>query len=180
MAKKSRELVAKGYDQIADAYFDRFGVSATRQKWLDRLIDILFPQTGHILDPGCGGGIPVARTLATLGHSVVSVDLSAQQIVRARQNLPEATFMQADMCDLSFPPESFDAVCAFYSITHIPPEEQASLPAKIATWLRPQGLFIGSFGTGAAGDWEGSWLGTTMYFGSVSEEATLNQLRPFV
>ena len=127
-----KRLVAAGYDEIADAYLDRFGVSAVRQRWLDRLIESLPSEVCKVLDLGCGAGIPVARDLAALGHCVVGVDGSAQQIVRARRNVPAAAFIEADMCELEFKTASFDAVAAFYSINHIPPAQQDRLISKIA------------------------------------------------
>ena len=33
----------------------------------------------------------------------------------------------------------FDAICAFYSITHVPREQHALLLRRIASWLRPGG-----------------------------------------
>ena len=176
MIKDSRRLVATGYDLIADAYLERFGVSIVRQKWLRRLLDRLPETGGHVLDLGCGAGIPVARDLESLGHMVVGVDGSAQQIARARQNVPRATFIEGDMCEVAFAANSFDAVGAFYSITHVPPREQKALIAKIATWLRPGGALIASFGTGAAGAWTEEWLGTTMFFGHGGEAEVLKSL----
>ena len=119
-------LVAAGYDEIADVYLDRFGVSVVRQKWLGRLIESLRSDCSNVLDLGCGAGIPVARNLAALGHSIVGVDGSAQQIVRARCNVPAATFIEADMCEVAFEVASFDAVGAFYSITTSPLHSRAS------------------------------------------------------
>jgi ubiquinone/menaquinone biosynthesis C-methylase UbiE len=118
-------LVSAGYDNIADAYLERFGVSVVRQKWLGRLIEGLRSGRSRVLDLGCGAGIPVARDLAALGHSVVGVDGSVQQIVRARHNVPAATFIEADMCEVEFEAASFDAIGAFYSITHVPLTQQA-------------------------------------------------------
>ncbi len=172
MTKNPHRLVGAGYDDIADAYLERFGASVVRRKWTGRLVDGLPADGGRVLDLGCGAGIPVARDLAALGHHVVGVDGSAQQIDRARRNVPEATFIEADMCELAFEPNSFDAVAAFYSITHVAPARQRTLIASIATWLKPDGRLIASFGTGAAGEWTGEWLGTTMFFGHVSESET--------
>jgi SAM-dependent methyltransferase len=177
MDKNHRRLVATGYDDIADAYLDRFGVSAVRQKWLGRLIECLPSKGGRVLDLGCGAGIPVARDLAALGHSVLGVDGSAQQIVRARRNVPEAAFIQADMCEVEFETASFDAVGAFYSITHIPAAQQGHLISRIAFWLKPGGTLVASFGAGEAGEWIGEWLGTNMFFGNSGEEATLKCLQ---
>jgi SAM-dependent methyltransferase len=177
MSTDSRHLVAAGYDAIADAYLDRFGVSAVRQKWLEQLIKSLPAKGGRVVDLGCGAGIPVARDLAALGHSVVGIDGSARQIGRARRNVPAATFIEADMCDVELDGGLFDAVGAFYSITHIPPAQQGRLISKIASWLKPGGTLIASFGAGEPGEWTGEWLGTTMFFGHNDEEATLKCLR---
>ena len=48
--------------------------------------------------------------------------------------------------------------------------------AKIASWLKPGGMFVASFGSGAAGEWTGEWLGTTMFFGHNGEAETLRCL----
>ena len=102
MTSDMQRVVAAGYDDVADAYLERFGISTVREKWLRRLIHAL-PATGsRVLDLGCGLGIPVARDLAALGHIVVGIDGSSQQIVRARHNVPQATFIEADMCSVTF------------------------------------------------------------------------------
>ena len=131
---------------------------------------------GRVLDLGCGAGIPVARELAALGHAVVGVDGSAQQVARARRNVPKATFLEADMCEVAFEVGSFNAVGAFYSITHVPRTHQGPLMANIAAWLKPGGIFVASFGSGPAGEWTREWLGTTMFFGHNGEAETLRCL----
>lgn len=176
MTNEARRVVLDGYDRVADAYLQRFGISTVRQRWLDRLLASLPPSGGRILDLGCGSGVPVGRALAAAGHLVVGVDGSSEQIVRARQNVPEATFIKADMCGVTFDLRSFDAVSAFYSITHVPAPQQVELIASISTWLKPSGTFIASFGTGMSGDWTGEWLGTTMFFDHPGEDAILHSL----
>ena len=169
-------LVASGYDQIADAYLARFGVSAVRAKWLGLLMAKM-PAQGHVLDLGCGAGIPVARELGGRGFSVVGVDVSSEQIMRARANVPAATFIQADMSDVAFDQAQFDGIGAFYAITHVPATDQGDLFTRIAGWLKPGGVLVASLGTGEAGDWIGDWLGTTMFFSHNSEATSLALLR---
>lgn len=126
MSHDPKRIVISGYDVVADAYLERFGVSAVRQKWLGRLIDGLPVGGGRVLDLGCGAGIPVARDLAARGHTVTGVDGSTKQVAKARWNVPDAIFLEA---------------------------EQGPLIQNIARWLKPGGMLVASFGTGAAREW---------------------------
>ncbi len=171
-----KRIVADGYDAVADEYLRSFATSSVRDKWYNRLVAHL-PNAGmRVLDLGCGAGIPVSRDLAKLGHTVIGVDGSREQVLRARRNVPEGEFIQADMCEAQFAEESFDAVGAFYSITHVEREKQPQLISKIAKWLKPEAVFVASFGVGAPGHWRGEWLGTDMFFSHDSEEETQKSL----
>ena len=67
--------------------------------------------------------------------------------------------MQADMTEVDFAPETFDAVVSAYAIIHTPREEQPPLVGRIHRWLRPGGLFLANWAVTA---WEGEerdWLG---------------------
>jgi len=82
-----------------------------------------------------------------------------------------AVFIQADLTALTFPAESFDAVLAFYVMTHVPREEHPALLHNLATWLRPGGLFVASLGASDdPGSVEDDWLGAPMYFSSHDAE----------
>ena len=110
-------------------------------------------------------GVPMTRALAE-GRRVTGIDLSARQVELATANVPQATFLQADMTSLVLPPASLDAVVAFYSLTHVPIAEQPTLLAAIHGWLRPGGVLLGSMGAQEApDDIEADWLGVPMFFG---------------
>jgi len=158
-----QRLVAQGYDAISNDYLDRFGASRVRAHWLQRLLDLT--QAGdRILDLGCGPGIPVAATLVDHGRQVVGVDSSRGQIQLARSRVPGAEFMEADMCRLQLDQGSFDGVCAFYSITHLPREFHRPLFENILGWLRPGGIFLASLGVTETEAWTGEWMGAEMFF----------------
>jgi 2-polyprenyl-3-methyl-5-hydroxy-6-metoxy-1,4-benzoquinol methylase len=176
MASDAKSLVANGYDIIAEAYLKQYARSAVRDHWLGQLIALL-PQSARVLDLGCGAGIPVARELATRGFQVVGIDGSARQVQLARGNVPTAEFLQADMTAVQFASASFDAVSAFYSITHIPRNEHAGLLRRIATWLPPRGVFVASLGAGQLCDWRGDWLGVEMFFSHFGAETNEQLLR---
>jgi 2-polyprenyl-3-methyl-5-hydroxy-6-metoxy-1,4-benzoquinol methylase len=163
MTRDLKLVVAHGYDVVAESYLARHGQSVVRDRWLREMIARL-PDAARVLDLGCGAGVPVAHRLAEHGFDVVGVDGSIEQIKLARRNVPDAEFIHADMAAVAFPLRSFDAVAAFYTITHVPREEHATLLRGIADWLKPDGLFIASLGSDDCADWVGEWLGTEMFF----------------
>jgi SAM-dependent methyltransferase len=110
----------------------------------------------------------MTRALAE-GRDVTGVDISATQVELARRNVPEATFLHADMTQVAFEPTSFDAVVAFYSLTHVPRDDVPPLLVRIREWLRPGGTFLASMGVeDDPGTVEPDWLGVEMYFSHFS------------
>jgi ubiquinone/menaquinone biosynthesis C-methylase UbiE len=113
-----KKLVATGYDRIADRYLDWPGGAEVRRKYTARLLDLI-PIGGCVLDLGCGPGVPVAQELSRK-VDVWGVDISARQIELARRNVPAARFIESDMMTVDLPAGHFDAVSAFFAITHLP------------------------------------------------------------
>jgi len=160
-----KRIVADGYDVVAERYLDWSGKrpSAPRLRWLSKALELI-PPGAEVLELGCGAGIPMTAALAD-GRRLTGVDISATQVGLARRNVPAATFRQADMTTLDFPASSFDAVVAFYSLTHVPRDEHGALLERIARWLRPGGVFVASMGVDDdPGGVEQDWLGVDMYF----------------
>ena len=163
-----KKIVRDGYDIVSYAYRgdEEDASSPVYHAWLDELLPFIPTEPRpRILDLGCGNGIPVARRLAKTA-SVTGVDLSPVQIERARKLVPGAAFLCQDMTTLTFEPACFEAILAFYSIIHVPLEEQPGLLGQIFGWLRPGGLFMATLGSG---DWTGTeenWLdaGGRMYW----------------
>lgn len=121
-----------------------------------------------MLELGCGAGVPLTVALAE-GRTVTGVDISAAQVEAARRNAPAATFLHADMTSLAFDAGSFDAVVAFYSLTHVPRELVPPLLARIREWLVPGGVLIVTMGVeDDPGTIEDDWLGAPMYFSHFS------------
>jgi len=164
-----KQVVAAGYDAMAERYLAWSGLrpSAARLRYL-ALADELIPAGADVLELGCGAGVPVTATIA-VGRNLTGVDISAVQIGLARANVPSATFVLADVTTLGFDPATFDAVVAFYSLTHVPRAEHAALFGRIRSWLRPGGLFVASLGVEDSPDEiETDWLGVDMFFSHFS------------
>lgn len=156
-----KQLVEQGYDRCAAAYAAARRGNAYPEIALltDRL-----PVNGHVLDIGCGAGIPIAHTLAN-DFAVTGVDISAEQIRRACSHVPIGRFIHSDIMALDLPPATFDAVVAFYAIFHLPREEHPELLRRIYTWLKPGGYLLATV-TQVAEDayTEDNFFGVTMYW----------------
>lgn len=157
-----REIVAAGYDAVAERYARLEETEWPRIRWLRDLLDRL-PVGAHVLDLGCGNGLPADREIARR-HTVTGVDISARQIELARRNVPGGAFFHADMASVAFPPGTFDAVICFYAIGCIPRAEHASLLRSIHAWLRPGGWLLLSEEDADRPDVVGEWLGVPMFF----------------
>ena len=139
-----KRIVADGYNTIGARYARQaveFGAE-DRHAYTAMLLERL-PPGADLLDLGCGAGLPTTAHLARR-FTVTGVDISPRQIERARINVPDATFINADMTEVELPASSFDAVVAFYSIVHVPRYQHAALLRSVATWLRPGGLLAAS------------------------------------
>lgn len=161
LAADAKSLVRAGYNALSELYDAAYGSDTKYEPWLTDLLGRI-PAGAAVLDIGSGSGVPVARRLTDAGCSVIGVDISDTQVLRAREQVPGATFLRADAADpqqVSFPDCSFDAVVSFYALIHVPLDEQAPLLRRIAAWLRPGGWFVGTMGHRAWTGTEPEWLG---------------------
>jgi len=122
---EQRDLVRRGYNTISRTYRkdDDTGSGAptgaadyrTRVNELGTLLD----RGATVLDLGCGAGIPATKLLADSGFAVIGVDFSEVQVERARNLVPNATFVCADMALWECAASAFDAVVSFYALIHL-------------------------------------------------------------
>lgn len=172
-----KALIRQAYAVASEAYRgDAYQLAAASgyAHWLRRF-EPRIAVGSRLLELGCGNGIPVARELAKR-HRVTGVDISDTQIARARVLVPGAEFVCADMTQVQFEANSFDAVTAFFSIINVPLEEQPHLIRNIAGWLKPGGHCLAIVGK-IKGTWvEQAWRGVkgiSMYY----SHAGLSQTR---
>lgn len=171
MTDARTRIVERGYDEIADRFVEWRDqiVGDPRLRWLNELTSRL-EDGARVLELGCGAGIPDTHFLAER-FLVTGVDISHEQVCRARANVPGAEFIHADFTSLELEAASFEAVAAFYSFNNVPRDLLAGLFAHVRSWLVPDGLFLTALGTSDTESWVGEWLGTTMYFSSYPPEA---------
>lgn len=174
-----KRIVERGYDRVAEQYLATKDPEDSLAPGALREMARALPPGAPVLDLGCGAGIPATRWLAQKGFSVTGVDFSAKQLALARRLVPEATFIQADMTQLDFPPGAFAAVVALHSIIHVPREEHPALLARVREWLKPGGLLLATLTVtdfdGGDDDWEG-W-GAPMRWSHFDAETNRRMLR---
>ena len=173
-----RSIVGKGYDSIAAKYLSYRASAFTDEEgaFLDRVCAGI-PANVDVLELGCGAGEPITSVLARRAR-VTAIDISERQLALARERVPDAAFVLADIADVEFRPSSFAAVVAFASITHVPRDSHATLFQRIASWLRPNGIFAGELGRGDnPGELASDWMGAPMYWSHFDADHTLGLLR---
>ena len=167
--------VEAGYDALAPRYLA--WTEAIEGDPTGRFLDELsarLPAGARVLDLGCGAG-RASKLLERF--EVVGVDVSQEQLRRAREHAPAATFVQGDFARLDFPAGSFDAVVALFSIIHVPRAEHAGLFGRIARWLVPGGLFLASLSHRGGPDATDEWLGVPMFFSGFDAETNRRLVR---
>ena len=102
------ELVEKGYNKIAEAYYAHRDLNKFNSE-LDRLISLI-PKGAHILDVGCGVGIPTSKYLIERGFKVTGIDISETMLNLAQKNVPNGKFIKMDMNEIKFEENTFDTM----------------------------------------------------------------------
>lgn len=167
-----RSIVEAGYDAVADQYaaLEADGQEWPRLRWLEHLLGRL-QEGGRVLDVGCGNGVPATRRIAQHFHAT-GIDVSAAQIERARRNVPEATFLQGDLTEVSFD-APFAGIAAFYVIDHVPRELHAEVFARFHDWLEPDGHLLFTIEPEDVPGEVRPWLGEPMFFSQYDAETTM-------
>ncbi len=176
MSDPRTQLVGAGYDAMADTW-EAWKAQITddpRAEWCNELVARL-ADGAQVVELGCGGGAEETAVLAQR-FRLTGVDLSEEQLRRARERVPAADFVRADFTEIEFAPGSVDAVAAFYSFNHVPRDLLAPLYARVRGWLAPGGLFLAALGTSDTVDWTGDFLGAPSYFSSFPPEVNSRML----
>ena len=134
------------YDGFADTYEENrglFDMSAV----FDSFSKSLEVEKGSLLDLGCGAGELFARLFIDRGWSVTGVDFSKRMLELALKHVPEMEAIHADMRQVEFESNQFDAITAIYSLFHIPARDHVPLFNKFYRWLRPNGKALFTYAT---------------------------------
>jgi SAM-dependent methyltransferase len=106
-----------------------------------------------VLDIGFGDGFFTRHFLARRAAHVDAVDIEPSAVEHARREHghPRVTYHLLDAVSAPFPRASYDVIVCDGALGHFPPATTQALLAKIATSLRPGGVFVGSESIGREG-----------------------------
>ena len=136
----------KIYDAFAKTYENNRG-QFDMSDVLDEFYSALTLDNGKLLDLGCGAGEPVARYFTDHNWSVVGVDFSERMIELASKYVPEMPTMHADISEVDFESNQFDAIIASYSLFHISVDKHKDMFKKFHKWLFPNGKALFTYAT---------------------------------
>jgi SAM-dependent methyltransferase len=174
MNKKA--IVRSGYNSIMEAYLSTRNCGSEDVRLLGDFVGNL-PKDSLILDAGCGAGIPVSRILSR-HFQVIGVDFAENQLMIAQKHVPNAVFICQDITDLGFRESSFDAICSYYAIIHIPRSEHANIYRRFYSLLKPHGMALLCLGaTDLEEDIEDNYLGSRMYWSHFDAETNIRMIK---
>ena len=113
-------------------------------RYVDRILEGL-PAGAKVLDLGCGTGEPVARYVVERGFRVTGIDESEQMLKFARQTIPEADLIHADMVTVALA-DTFDAAVAWDSMFHVERKHHAAIYRNVASCLETGARVLFSVG----------------------------------
>ena len=162
-----KKNVFETYNIIADWFAANRPQGLIEKAYLDKLIE-LTGKDADILDLGCGTGMPMMHYLIGQGLSVTGVDASHRILEIAKQNLPSAELIQADMRALKLN-RKFNAIIAWHSFFHLPAEDQPAMFGIFKDHLHDKGILIFTSGTEYSEAW-GINGGENLFHASLSRD----------
>lgn len=173
---EDKKIVKEGYNAIAAKYVTTRDVDTEDVRLLEDLIKRL-PKGALVLDAGCGAGVPITSLLSQY-FNVTGVDFAEEQIYLAQKLVPQANFICQDITQLTFADNSFDAICSYYAIIHIPRHEHRALLQDFYRMLKPSGWVLLCLGAdNLERDIDDDYLGATMYWSHYDAETNLAMLK---
>lgn len=151
---------SKGWAEPETAKSYASGFATAAEMCVPKMVELARARPGtDMLDVCCGHG-NVTRGLVAAGARATGLDFSPAMLSLARENVPDARFVQGDATRLPFDENRFDAVTMGFGILHVPDSEAAI--AEVFRVLKPGGRFVYS-------NWHGPDVSPVMgfVFGSI-------------
>jgi cyclopropane fatty-acyl-phospholipid synthase-like methyltransferase len=127
-----------------------------------------------VLELGCGGGIPVTRTLVEAGLNLWAIDSSPTLVATFRDRFPDIPVRCASVLQSDFFQRTYEAVISIGLVFLLDEEGQLKMLSRVAKILRPGGSFLFTAPV-EAGEWADAVTGHKCM--SLGEAVYLKELR---
>lgn len=175
-----RNAVRRAWDAVSETYATNRRADGPDADLIDELVSDL-PADATVLDVGCGDG---ARTLSNLGGGVgeanaIGLDFSRRGLDLARETVPKARLLQADMTTIPVREGVVDAITAYHAVFHVPRAEHPTVYREFERVLRSGGVLLMTVGTSRHEGTRRNWLGSDhpMFWSTPGSVETYSQLR---
>jgi SAM-dependent methyltransferase len=169
-----KQIVKAGYNKIASEYGAARKHDSDDVQLLHELVERL-PRNAAMLDAGCGSGYPVTQFLARY-FQVTGIDFALKQIQLAKERGLSAEFICADIANLPIRENTFDAVCSYYAIIHIPRSEHPKVLENFLNILRPGGLALLCMGAGDLPEDTSRYHSAPMFWSHFGHDTNLDMI----
>jgi ubiquinone/menaquinone biosynthesis C-methylase UbiE len=167
-------LVEQGYNKIAEDYYNHRDLNKFNKE-LEEFASLL-PKNAHVLDVGCGAGIPTVKFLINRGIKVTGIDLSDKMLSLARVNVPSAEFIKMDMNELKFEENTYDGIISVYALFHVPRNNHIQIFKKFFEILKPGGILLINTGISEA-EGKSHFFGVPMFWSNYNPKTTLELVK---
>ena len=178
--ESAEALNRRSYDRIVDAWDRaRWRPSERELAWLDALLEGL-PAGAPVLDLGCGTGRPLGARLLQRGYAVTGVDQAAQLLARARQQLPEGNWIEAEFGSwLAAEREQarYAAVLCWDALFHVERTRHGAITADARRLLREGGRLLLTSGGSPGPAFNDTMFGERFFYDAHDPAATVALLR---
>ena len=132
------DAVRAMFDRIAPVYdaMNRTMTAGLDGRWRRATVAAVVLPGDAVLDACCGTG-DLAIACARAGGHVTGLDFSEPMLERARRKAPELEWVRADLLDLPFGDESFDAATVGFGVRNVEDLDRAL--RELRRVLRPGG-----------------------------------------
>ena len=134
---------SNGYENIASIFVKGRGLAvngigtSTVRRWAGTLV-----RGSHILDLGCGTGVPVSKILIEAGMNVYGVDASPTMVKEFQKNFPNTPVLCEAVEDCSYFDRKFDVIISWGLMFLLPVEAQILLIKKMSAALNAEGILL--------------------------------------
>ncbi|MCD4740036.1 class I SAM-dependent methyltransferase [archaeon] len=121
--------------------YETSGMRRTQEQLTQRALELLaIPPKSRVLDVGCGTGFSM-KVIENQGHTAVGIDIVESMIEKARERGLNAVV--ADMADLPFEKDSFDAIVSISVIQWA--KDLKAVAKEFKRVLKPKGGMVAQF-----------------------------------